>query len=262
MNWKQRTIGACLWSIPLAAFDIAYMLQHGADALAFGFVAITCLPAWLFVGRNIDVKIMGVGHMKISGEEIEKNVLEKLQASAPETLKQVEEQAPALKQAAIERAALPSPLPEGGAQFKIHRAVTSLSTLRALKDTLDIWGGGYQRTIWEGAPNYALIALRIEIERRLNRIATILELPVRGLTPLIMKLAQMNVFSREFSTALHRLVTLGNEAAHGAVVDQNALPDIIQSSEIALSTLDEIISKLSPGGGPEQGAEDGLKTVD
>lgn len=95
-----------MWTLPLALVDFGYVHSHGFDAASVGFTALTLLPAWAVLGRNVDLKFPG-GGVKITGEDVEK-AADKLAESAPQAVKRVEGELPRIQQEARERAALAS----------------------------------------------------------------------------------------------------------------------------------------------------------
>lgn len=96
------------------------------------------------------------------------------------------------------------------------------------------------RLIAESDPNLAMVGFRIEVEKRIKRLAQLNGMPIerRGLNRLIRELSDENVLSRPAAGGLLDLVGLGNQAAHGAEVTRDAAewvldvgPDILRQLE-------------------------------
>jgi hypothetical protein len=69
-------------------------------------------------------------------------------------------------------------------------------------------------------PNLALIALRIDIEKRLRRLAEKYGEPATSSLPRIIQgLRELTVLTSDESEGLERVILAGNKAAHGASVD-------------------------------------------
>ncbi len=76
---------------------------------------------------------------------------------------------------------------------------------------------------FESDPNLALVAIRIEIERRLRRRAETTDIAVdQPISHLIDELHRKNVFTSGEHGGLRIIVRAGNKAAHGASVDPEA----------------------------------------
>jgi len=97
------------------------------------------------------------------------------------------------------------------------------------------------RLIAESDPNLALVGFRIEVEKRIKRLAQLNGMPTerRGLNRLIRELMEQSILSRTAASGLLDLVGLGNQAAHGAEVTRDAAewvldfgPDILRQLEV------------------------------
>ena len=100
-----------------------------------------------------------------------------------------------------------------------------------------------------GDSNLILVGFRIEIETRLRKLADAYN--IKNNLPLIhilKKLASQNVFMREIENALLELITSGNSAAHGALVNKNVALWAINSGPKILDALDRIIEEHRTSG--------------
>jgi hypothetical protein len=93
-------------------------------------------------------------------------------------------------------------------------------------------------------PNLALVNMRIEIERRLARLAQIYD--VRYPAPLsrvVRDLAQRDVLDLRFTEPLMQMIRYGNEAAHGADVELDVANVANKIEPIILAELDFLVRK-------------------
>ncbi len=95
----------------------------------------------------------------------------------------------------------------------------------------------------ESNPNLALVALRIEIERRLSRIAAQANLPTskRSAGALLRDLVDHNRLDRQTAAGLSDLIALGNQAAHGAEVSRDAAEWALDTGPLILEVLDSLL---------------------
>jgi hypothetical protein len=100
----------------------------------------------------------------------------------------------------------------------------------------------FQRLVNED-PNLALAGLRIEIERRLVRLAAKngIEVRGRGLSQLLRSLSDRSVLGFQERAILSDLTGLLNAAVHGAEVDRNTAAWAVESGVRLLEKLDERI---------------------
>lgn len=99
-------------------------------------------------------------------------------------------------------------------------------------------------------PNLALAGLRIEIERRLKRLAEARHLSQRSSTSvgyLIRSLDEANVLSPEERSVLDDLIGLLNRAVHGADVDSRAAAWALEIGPQLLASLDRRIQTEQAG---------------
>lgn len=94
-------------------------------------------------------------------------------------------------------------------------------------------------------PNLSLVAFRIEIEKRIRKIAENLKITSQttSLGKLIRELQNRQILPPEVSTGLMDLVALGNLAAHGAEVEPNAAEWVLDSGASTILALDNILQK-------------------
>ena len=92
-------------------------------------------------------------------------------------------------------------------------------------------------------PNLALAGLRIEIEKRLRRLAQSADISIYRTTvgKLMRLLYQKGVLSQEAYGVLADLIGLLNEAVHGAEVDGRAVDWVMEIGPRILKALDERI---------------------
>ena len=102
----------------------------------------------------------------------------------------------------------------------------------------------FLRQVAQTDPNLALVGLRIEIERRLARLAADLGLPAtrRSAGALLRDLITQERIDRETASGLNDLIALGNQAAHGAEVTANAAAWALDDGPLVLELLDSLIA--------------------
>jgi hypothetical protein len=107
----------------------------------------------------------------------------------------------------------------------------------------------------EQDPNLALVALRIEVEKRLRSLAEKVGIPPRrSLAQLTIDLQQKGVLDPQSASGLRDLIALGNQAAHGQLASSDVAVAAAEYAPIVLRALD---AKLVPGavGEGSRGAE-------
>jgi hypothetical protein len=92
-------------------------------------------------------------------------------------------------------------------------------------------------------PNLALAGLRIEIERRLLRLAEQHQIPLRsrGIGSILRELDKRGVLTSEQRSVLADMVSLLNAAVHGADVDRRASEWAMEIGPGLLQSLDKLI---------------------
>lgn len=99
-------------------------------------------------------------------------------------------------------------------------------------------------------PNLALVALRIEIEKRVRKIAD--QEGVGGnqdkvvLSQVILLLHRMGIFDNSTVEGLQEIISAGNRAAHGAQVDAKAVDWALTYGQRVLALLDARIQPDPP----------------
>ncbi len=103
----------------------------------------------------------------------------------------------------------------------------------------------------EDDPNLALAGLRIEIEKRLRRLAQSVNIPIyrASVGKLMRSLYQKGILSQEAYGVLADMIGLLNEAVHGAEVDRRALNWAMEVGPRILKALDERIASLESSAG-------------
>lgn len=121
---------------------------------------------------------------------------------------------------------------------KAGAKVTGGTASQALQGTAD----ATLADISEIDPNLALVALRIEIEKRVRALARHFELPEkRPLGALMQDLSKMNAAPPDVVAGLRDLVALGNNAAHGARVEPAAAHWAVTQGPAVLGALDAML---------------------
>lgn len=98
--------------------------------------------------------------------------------------------------------------------------------------------------IAERDPNLALAGLRIEIEKRLRTLARYFQVPERlSLTQMLRELQKSEILTASALGGLQELIYAGNQAAHGAKVEDGVADWAISYGPVILKTLDKIIDR-------------------
>ena len=94
-------------------------------------------------------------------------------------------------------------------------------------------------------PNLALVGLRIEIEKRLRRLANAAGLRNDGpLTRMTDELAAKGILIGDAANGLRELIALGNQAAHGRPVSTDVALSAADFAPGVLAALDATLAKL------------------
>lgn len=95
-------------------------------------------------------------------------------------------------------------------------------------------------------PNLAMVELRIEIEKRLRKLAALNGVEEnRSLSSLSVELRKREILTDGAFTGLLQMVSAGNQAAHGASVEPSLSAWASSQGNAVLSSLDEIIREQS-----------------
>jgi Domain of unknown function (DUF4145) len=98
------------------------------------------------------------------------------------------------------------------------------------------------RPIMEADANLALVALRIEIEKRMRNLAYHYDVPMNlPLTRLFKELRDKDVLPDGIASSLQEIIQAGNRAAHGASVEPTVQNWAIESSTKILRALDDLL---------------------
>ena len=135
----------------------------------------------------------------------------------------------------------------GGWEIKfrdLHQAGEKVvGTTKTLETKLKVgvWPFEYSRTASSQLdPNLALVALRIEMEKRLRQLAQKYDLPEeRSLVRLFNKLQERGVLNDVAFSGIQELITAGNRAAHGASVEPGAIDWAYDYGPRILAALDQ-----------------------
>lgn len=121
---------------------------------------------------------------------------------------------------------------------KIAQEKTSIAKPKSLDEFLQVATGD---------PNLALVGLRIEIEKRLRRLAAQTQIPDRmPLTRMFSELYQRGLLKESVFGALQEIVRSGNSAAHGASVEPAVLDWALSTGPEILAVLDELLQNVNP----------------
>jgi len=94
-------------------------------------------------------------------------------------------------------------------------------------------------------PSLALVALRIEIEKRLRELAELAGVTrTRSLAVLTRDLQERKVLNQESASGLRDLIGLGNQAAHGVPVGPEVAYSAVEFGPPVLQVLDSKIVQL------------------
>ncbi len=102
----------------------------------------------------------------------------------------------------------------------------------------------YIREVANTDPNLSLVAFRIEVEKRLRKLAENYQIKSyrTSLGRLIRELQNRQLFPHELASGLMDLVALGNRAAHGVEVSQNAADWVLDVGSSIILELDNLLS--------------------
>ena len=105
----------------------------------------------------------------------------------------------------------------------------------------------YIREVANTDSNLSLVAFRIEIEKRIRKIAENYKIRSQGtsLGKLIRELQNEQILPPQVSAGLMDLVALGNRAAHGTEVDPHAADWILDFGESIVLEMDNILKNQS-----------------
>ena len=109
----------------------------------------------------------------------------------------------------------------------------------------------YLRRASETEPNLALVGFRIEIEKRIIRLAETSGISTDrvGLHRLVGELVERDVISKSSASGLIELIALGNQAAHGANVTREAAEWVLDVGPSILMRLEDIEFPKGQGDG-------------
>lgn len=122
------------------------------------------------------------------------------------------------------------------AKSSVMGELTVEKGVRAAQNSTDItqiW-----RRLAEIDPKISLIAVQIEIEKRLLYISKIFKLEAESPIAIVCSLANRQILPPNVASGLGELIALGNQAAHGAAVSQDAIEWVLEKSPAILSMLD------------------------
>lgn len=105
--------------------------------------------------------------------------------------------------------------------------------------------------ISSGDPNLVLVALRIEVEKRIRALATRARVLTGSLLQLLHALRARGIISADQAVGLEAMISAGNKAAHGAQVDPSVAAWARTRGADILKVLDGIIGRPGEGGRAE-----------
>ena len=204
-----------LWSTLVALMAAAHMFLPAVeiDAIALALIAIAALP-WI-LPYVTGLEIPGV-----------------IKITLPET-----------KAATEKLAREPIIVPAARLQFSGHAPTVRVAPA---PDQFE-----YLRRVYETDPNLSLVAVRMEIEKKVVQLAHVAGVPTDrvGLTRIVRDLAKREIISTSAAAGLSELVALGNQAAHGAKVTKEA-------AEWVLDVAPTLLLQLEQLGPPEDGSNE------
>jgi hypothetical protein len=114
-------------------------------------------------------------------------------------------------------------------------AEPSIGTTVGETDLTNLW------SVFETDPNLALVGFRIEIEKRIRQIAEKagIDDSRKSLARVARELLAKEVLPHEVVSGVIEIVALGNQAAHGATVEQNAAQWVLDVGPSILVRLDQ-----------------------
>ena len=198
----------------MLGLDLAWLHNHAFDLTALGVGIASLLPTWVFIASEVDISLLGQ-KVHIKSHDME-------EALKGFTRFRVGEVELAPVASAIE-------LQPGLQEPELKAEPTLLGTyLSGFTD-----------------PNLALVGLRIEIEKRINLLANIEGIPSnRPLTHTIRELARRETLPPDLAGGLMAFTILGNKAAHGAVIEPNAIDEIRSAQKTVMPALDEVVRRV------------------
>lgn len=120
---------------------------------------------------------------------------------------------------------------------------SNVPAVKEFKEKLSINSTDYTQAIPTADPNLVLVAFRIEIEKRLRKIADVngLKASNPSLNRLVRQLEDNAILPSVTASALLDLIKFGNQAAHGALV----APDVVELiHEVAPGIIEELDGKI------------------
>lgn len=130
------------------------------------------------------------------------------------------------------------------AQLKITTYPATITATPAAPSDQEILESTFEslRRISETEPNLALVGFRIEIEKRIVRLAQFFDLKTErvGLNRLVRELTKREIISSDAGSGLTELIALGNQAAHGADVTREAAEWVLDVGPSILTQLEDI----------------------
>lgn len=220
-----------------------HVAAHGMDYAALLGGVIALLPAWAFIGRDVDLSILGQRVHIITSSDVDSAAKEVIKAgpAAIEQARKVPEASTGRKAITSEKLNILTKQSSGWSDLTPE---DQLDFLRARYDGLNSLSDLRNTT---RDPNLALVALRIDIERRIRQMAEILDIPSANhpLAQLVRDIERREVLPSHFADGLLRLVDYGNRAAHGAKVAPQVVDDVANEGADVVRTLDRMIAELT-----------------
>jgi hypothetical protein len=228
MDKSGRRIGAsAAWLIGCWIGDGFYVHAHGFDVFALVVWILALLPAWPIIADDVELKFLG--HLfrvkSVREADVRKAAAEVIEAK-PEALK------------------LASKASANGLPRVNERGMPAAHRWRLGQEPHLARSATEQFHVSD--PNLLLVNLRIEIERRLKRIAELVDIrPRQSPAGLVQELRRAEILPADLAVGLLRFVDYGNRAAHGAFVEPNVAVELLRSQDEVLAALDEIAQALT-----------------
>jgi DNA-binding transcriptional ArsR family regulator len=144
----------------------------------------------------------------------------------------------------------------GGFKIELKDVKAAIEKVTAVRLATDIGetaasvGGpdlNFLREVAKADPNLALVGFRIEIERRLLKLAQHMNLPATGRSAkvLLRELVEHGGIDRHAAVGLADLIALGDQAAHGSEVSSNAAVWALDKGSLIVDLLDNLVARKS-----------------
>jgi len=218
----KKTVWPVAFTIAILVADIARSISiHGADLISVFFVIIAMAPAIPQFADDFDLDLKGRLHIR--------------RGDIPQAVQ------PVAEIIGTPQSILPSDIIDAE-----YREIHNTNNLALLSDSVPKARSAksVNTDFAQIDPNLALVSIRIEIERRLAKLAQLLDIRYPApLTQVLRELVNRQAIPDDLFKTLNQFVHLGNAAAHGADVDLEAAEYARQLFPGILSSLNSIVDR-------------------